>query len=250
MSQSCLTDGPAFATHPADRLADRRPLRELMDDPQLNRRDHQRALAGLRRINRLSFVAPIMFREMRRMTKDVDRPIRVLDVACGSGDLAIDLALAARRRGLDWRVDGCDKSETAVEDATDRAAKARVGSQFLVADALHGELPVGYDVLTCCLFLHHLENRSIIGLLRAMAHAARVGIIINDLRRTGPHRALARIVPRLITRSPIVHTDAVRSVNAALRMPELRRLMNEAGLEGATVRPSVFQRMIATWRRP
>jgi hypothetical protein len=81
------------------KLAQRDRQPEFMDQPGLDRDEHARALAGLRRINFISgtsasLLAPIEKLASKRETK----PLQILELACGGGDTAIDLALHARRR--------------------------------------------------------------------------------------------------------------------------------------------------------
>jgi demethylmenaquinone methyltransferase / 2-methoxy-6-polyprenyl-1,4-benzoquinol methylase len=63
---------------------------------------------------------------------------RVLDVACGTGDLALELA---RRVGPDGEVVGCDFSEKMLELARAKATDAAAPVRFEWANAL--ELPYG-----------------------------------------------------------------------------------------------------------
>src|SRR6185295_307191 len=111
------------------------------------------------------------------------------------------------------------------------------------------ELPSEYDVVMCSLFLHHLSTEEGRGLLYRMRCAARQMVLVSDLVRSAWGLRLATVVPRLFTRSRVVHEDAVRSIRAAFTPDELRELAGEAGLEGAVVAPRRHQRMLLTWRR-
>ena len=72
-----------------------------MDDPGLEERLHGRALRGLERINRISVVARTMEHTIRQALEEpFPRPLRVLDLATGGGDVPIALAPScARSRG-------------------------------------------------------------------------------------------------------------------------------------------------------
>jgi len=61
---------------------------------------------------------------------------------------------------------------------------------------------------------------------------------------------LALAVPRLLSRSPVVHADAPASARAAWSPAELADLAARAGLAGAKVRRRFPQRMLLTWTRP
>src|SRR5688500_17328761 len=110
------------------RLNQRRREPEVMDQPGLDEGRHRQALDGLARINRLSASAGILWPPIRRLCEERRRsgdstPMRVLDVACGAGDVPVRLWKRARRRGLPLEVAGCDLSAVAVEYARQRAIR-------------------------------------------------------------------------------------------------------------------------------
>src|SRR5687768_8137497 len=74
---------------------------ELMDRPDLDPALHTQALRGLRRINALSRSAAPFWRALAPVLRaHTGPPLRVLDIACGSGDNLLRLASKARRAGL------------------------------------------------------------------------------------------------------------------------------------------------------
>ena len=82
---------------------DRRP--EVMDQPGLDPAEHDRALQGLRRINRISRCVPGLFHHVETLAGESPATqLSVLQLACGGGDTAIELALPwAKRRGGAFR---------------------------------------------------------------------------------------------------------------------------------------------------
>src|SRR3954454_10429298 len=118
-----------------------------MDRPDLPADRHDRALDGLARLNWWSGSARILWRPIRRRAaKPPGRPLRLLDVACGAGDVLAALAGRARRAGVALQLHGCDISPTALEHARRRAAGLDVTLDR--RDALAGPLPAGFDVVT------------------------------------------------------------------------------------------------------
>src|SRR4051794_30045845 len=90
---------------------DRQP--EVMDQPGLPIGDHERALAGLSRINFVSATAA----SYHAVLRGLPAPLRVLDIACGGGDVVRRLTRYAERHKFDWHLAGCDLSPVAVEHA-------------------------------------------------------------------------------------------------------------------------------------
>ena len=229
----------------------RRREPELMDQPGLDADLHRQALSGLARVNLLSRSAASLWPEIRNLAQRLSRPIRVLDVASGGGDVALVIARRAARRGLEVRVEGCDLSPVAVAYARERAEGSGVRNVgFFQLDALQSSWPEGYDAVTCSLFLHHLSESDAQRLLQKMAETARHLVLVNDLRRSRTGYALAWLGCRILSRSAVVHNDGPLSVAAAFTMGELRELAMRSGLVGATVIRRWPQRMLLVWKRP
>ena len=216
---------------------------ELMDDPGLDPAEHARALAGLRRINALSRSDAIPWPPLRDLARRLNRPLRVLDVATGSGDVPLRLIARFRAAGLAADVSGCDVSPTAV------AAARAAGLNAFEHDVLANPLPTGFDAVTTSLFLHHLDPPEARTLLSRMAAAGDL-VLVNDLRRCRAGWWAAWLGTRLLTRSSVVHYDGPVSVAGAFTPAEAGRLAEEAGLEGATAANRWPWRFLLKWVRP
>lgn len=220
-----------------------------MDDPGISATEHRRALRGLSRLNALACLDRAIWPLIAAKASAKPQPIRVLDVAAGAGDMIARLARRAANQGVDVEWHACDKSGEALRCASASARDQGVTLTTHELDVLAQPLPGGFDVAYCGLFLHHFDPPQVEAILRAMSNAARC-VLVQDLRRTHLGMVLARVVPRLVTRSPVVHTDAVLSVRAAFTMAELGQMASAAGLVNAHVRPLWPQRMLMTWERP
>jgi 2-polyprenyl-3-methyl-5-hydroxy-6-metoxy-1,4-benzoquinol methylase len=216
-----------------------------MDDPGLDPAEHRRALRGLARINRWSRSAAILWPVLRGVAKRVTgRPVRVLDVATGAGDVPVALWKRATATGLPVEIDACDVSPTALGHAT--AAANGTGVRFFRHDVLADPLPGGYDLVTCSLFLHHLSEPDAVSVLRRMREAG-TAVAVNDLARSQLGFVLVWAACRLLTRSRVVHFDGPVSVRAAFTPREALTLAERAGLNGATVERRRPCRFLLTW---
>lgn len=232
-------------------LSRRRREPEIMDQPGLNDASHRQALRGLARINGLSRSASMLWPIVQWAADQASpRPAKVMDLACGGGDVIIDLARRARRAGLNVQFDACDVSPVAVQFAAAQARRAGVNIGLSVVNVIDDPLPQGYDLFMNSLFLHHLPMPAAIHLLAAMRAVPCRHIAVNDLVRSPMGLAAAWAGTRLLSRSPIVHVDGPRSVRAAFTLEEMRDMARQAGLERATVEQRPPWRMLLSWRRP
>jgi SAM-dependent methyltransferase len=221
-----------------------------MDDPLLDVREHLRALDGLGRANVVSRTAASLWPHVVRAARQTPgRPLRVLDLACGGGHVAVDLALKARRSGLPVEICGADVSPVAIGRARALANEKQVFVEFVQLDAVRDPLPGGFDLVVSSLFLHHLDEETAIAVIGKMARAARVGGLVTDLRRTRLGYAFAWVGTRLLSRSRVVHVDGARSVRAAFSDEEARGLARAAGLVSASVTRHWPQRWLLAWDR-
>jgi SAM-dependent methyltransferase len=246
-----------------------------MDQPGLDPDVHAQALVGLRRINAVSFSAASLFAPIRALARSLPpnaAPLRLLDVACGGGDNALDLAALAKRHGVALSVEGCDISPRAVLLAQANARERGLEASFFVADVLAdpladhadsaasgpdacgpdagGSAGLGldqYDVIVSSLFLHHLDTADAETLLARLAARSRRLLLISDLLRTPLGYGLAWAGTRLLSRSRIVHIDGLLSVRGAFRMDEVAAMAQRAGLAGVRLKRCWPERYLLLW---
>lgn len=232
-------------------LQKRRCQPEVMDQPDLDPRQHVAALRGLARINWISASDGILWRPLAALAREhPGRPLRVLDVATGGGDVPLRLWRRAQKAGLPLAFSGADVSPTALEHARHKAAEAGADVEFFPLDVLRDEVPADFDVITTSLFLHHLQEDEALAVLRKLGTAAGLLVLINDLVRSRLGYTLAWLGTRLLSASRVVHVDGPRSVEAAFTTAEAADLAARAGLTGAVLTRHWPYRFLLTWRRP
>jgi len=217
---------------------------EVMDDPGLATGLHEQALVGLNRLNSISRAHQAVWRSIQPLASSAKAPLRVMDLACGDGELLKSLN---RYGGQRLQLMGVDLSAVAIRRARKRTPNA---IRYRCADVLRlPPLPDHRkpDVVVCCLFAHHLENEGIVRLLEVMKGLARRRVILNDIERSWLGWWSVFVGSRLLTRSPVVHVDSVRSVRASLTRTELLELSRRAGMNNALIRTAVPCRMQLVW---
>lgn len=219
---------------------------EIMDQPDLGRERLDSALGGLSRLNKWSGSAaklwPVL-RDLAMQSQRTDSPngpqpvaLGILDLATGAGDNPIRLALKARKENLSMYFAGCDVNPRSIEFASRRAQEAGADVDWFVRDVLTDELPSGYDVVMCSLFMHHLSNDQAVCVLRRMWQAASKAVVVCDLVRSRFGLWLATAASRILTRSDVVHTDGPISVRAAYTIDEFSNIAKQAGLSEYRIR--------------
>lgn len=237
---------------PVSSVRDRVLIPELMDQPDLDPAEHHRALRALARINRISDSTGLLYRPIRALARSHSgpEPLRVLDIACGGGDVTVGCAARAKAEGLPIVLEGCDMSETALSRARANADLRGVAVTFFQQNVIDDALPEGYDVVMSSLFLHHLTDDDAQRVLAESGRVARRMVLVNDLIRGLPGLLLAHFAGNVLTRSPVVRFDAPASVSGAFTTEEMRQLATRSGLAGATVHWRWPWRFLLLWTRP
>lgn len=153
---------------------------------------------------------------------------RILDVATGGGDLAMTVYRWGVRQGQLLAVLASDLRGDVLQVARQELREAPV--HLLRHSAL--QMPFadgGVDIVTCTQALHHFTRDAAAQLLRECARVARLGVIINDLRRSYPAYWGARLLA-LGTASPLSRHDGPLSVLRAYTPDELKAVAQVAGV--------------------
>ena len=176
--------------------------------------------------------------------------VRVLDVACGGGDVLVTLARWAAKASLAVELAGCDASGEAVSHAREVAADAGAPISFFALKVGRDPLPDGYDMIMSTLFLHHLDEDDAIAFLREGAAKARDRLLIQDILRSRPSYWFARAGTRLLLLNDVCRLDGRTSVEGAFTREEARELADKADLADAEIVPRFPFRYLIRWVRP
>ncbi len=218
-----------------------------MDAPELDRSEHIQALRALARVNLLSLTTRRIWIELRKRGMGRDRPTRLLDVGCGGGDVILALSSRARNEEVPLEVSGCDSSPVALSHARAEAERTKLEAHFFQLDVIRSPLPGGFDLICSSLFLHHLDEEAAVDLLSGMARAGK-SVLVQDLVRSQLGYWLALGALRVLSASRVAWVDGARSVQASFRIPEVKELARQAGLEGASVVSCWPERFLLTWK--
>jgi ubiquinone/menaquinone biosynthesis C-methylase UbiE len=202
-----------------------------------------------RRFGGVRLHARLLQRALARMSPTVSQMTRphILEVASGRADvLQAALLRLGGASGVTPDVTLLDRSAVHLPDP--RAWPAELPPPHVLAgDAL--DLPfqaASVDIVSCCLFLHHLEPPQIARYLAEAQRVARVAVVINDLERTVIHYRLAKL-NRIIDRSRISRHDGPVSVRRAYTRGELARMLKNTGRSFHLERAWIYRLGAVLW---
>jgi ubiquinone/menaquinone biosynthesis C-methylase UbiE len=213
---------------------------ELLDTDAGTPNEIRSSLADLRAINRRFGGISTTQRMIERVAHATGRTeFSLLDVAAGSGDVAAAVQRDLAPRGIHLRYALLDSA----------ASHLNGHRPSVVGNAL--ALPFrdsSFDLVSCSLFLHHLEPDEIRTFTAEALRVSRIAVLINDLRRNALHLALIYAGFPLF-RSRLTRHDAPASLRRAYTMEEVRSMLASTDAARVEIRGHYLLRMgVIAWK--
>ncbi len=204
---------------------DRKPAAELMDDDLGTPGEVAQALRTINFVNRIFGGNRVHLELLARAAGSLEQ-VHVLEVAAGRAVPLSTAALALARRGIRVSATLLDLNRSHFPQEWPPSLPP---PECIEGNALAIPLPdKSVDIVSCCLFVHHLPPEGAARFLREAIRVARRAVLINDLQRTRIHYGLARFFA-LFDPSRISSYDGPVSVRQAYSRAEMADMLRAAG---------------------
>lgn len=216
-------------------LAERAIAQEQMDSPDLPAGDYVALLADLARVNGWTMAARPTLAFFDRLAKGSEgKPLKLLDVGYGHGDMLRRIARRASRRNIPVELVGIDLNPRSAAVALANTGPS-LPIEYRTGDyaTLAGE---GWDAVISSLVAHHMDRDQLVAFLRFMEMQSARGWLINDLHRHRFAHAGFPLLARVMRWHRIVREDGTLSIARAYRPAEWPSILEEAGIEDADIR--------------
>ena len=217
---------------------------EFLDEPGVDPQTIRRSMQDVALSNSLFGGTRAVLAELREVLVTAgSRPLTLLDVGTGTGDIPECARAAAQRRGVSLQAFAVEASEPLAS-----AASAR-GLPTACADAR--KLPLrdqSVDIVICSQLLHHFELDEGMLLVREMNRVARRLVIVGDLRRSWMAAGGIWLASWVLRFHPVSRHDGVVSVLRGFTPGELQDLIARATGVVPLVRRRAGFRVSASWR--
>jgi 2-polyprenyl-3-methyl-5-hydroxy-6-metoxy-1,4-benzoquinol methylase len=167
---------------------------------------------------------------IRDMLHQPEREWRLVDLGAGACDITVWMLRQAANLGLRLKVTALERDPRVITYA--RAKHRGVdGLTVAAGDALDPDSWEPVDYVVANHFLHHLTNGEIVRVLRLVAeHTSRVFVLNDILRSPLAYAGYALLMGPFAGRS-FALADGLMSIRRGFLPPELRSLVQTAGLE-------------------
>ena len=155
--------------------------------------------------------------------------LSIADIGCGSGDTLQLMGKWATKRGIEISLTGIDLKKECIDLCHETISYAK--PVLINSDYRHVNFKeLQPDIIHASLFLHHLDDISIIEFLKIAVQNSKMGVVINDLHRNGIAYYSIKWLTRLFPSSYLVRNDAPLSVWRAFFKKDLEKLCLKAGI--------------------
>jgi SAM-dependent methyltransferase len=209
-------------------LSRRSGMPELMDAGFDDAGLHQRVLADLARVNRLTLTHRPVLQFLRQGWTQLPSgaAVSVLDVGSGQGDLLRAIWKLGHEQGRRMHLTGLDLQPDSASAAR-AATPPEMGIAYVTGD-LFAFRPRRVDYIVSSQLAHHLDDDRIVELMAWMQRHARRGWCITDLRRHWlPYLAFPWLA-RAAQWHHVVRVDGTRSIARACTPQEWQALIARA----------------------
>jgi SAM-dependent methyltransferase len=217
----------------------RAELFEEIDGP-CSFEDLRDCLRDLAIVNRIVFTHRPIFSWLRQLVgspavRQLGRPLRIVDVGCGYGDMLRRLEHWAATRKLPVDLIGIDINANGLRSARE-ATPPSSSIRWLLGDAITHPETAHADIILASGMTHHLTEPELVALLKWMESAADIGWMICDLHR----KPIPYFCFDISFRGPwwhrFIRPDGLRSIRRSFLEEDWKRISAAANLAPGAAR--------------
>ena len=206
--------------------------KEIMDDLESTGKDVDYALKELDIINKWLGGNEITLRGLK-MLRDAGKinQLHIADLGCGSGTMLKLIADWGRKTGLKLSLTGFDANPYIIDFAREQT-RDYPEVEFCVENVLDGSFASrSFDIITCTLFAHHLDDLQLKKMLPSWRQQAKLGLVINDLHRHWLAYYSIKAITQVFSKSKMVRHDAPVSVHRGFSRLDWDKIMHQCGFD-------------------
>lgn len=186
------------------------------------------SLKQIEAVNHLTLgYRPLLSWVDRQLQSPEPRPVTILDVGCGRGDLLRRIWSLARKKKVTVRLTGVDIDSWSAPAAR-QATPEYMGIDYRIGNVF--DMDIEADFIVCSHVTHHMKNDELVAFIRWLEAHARRGWFIGDLHRHPISFILAKMFLWLAPVNSMIRNDGPVSVARAFTAKDWREILEQAGV--------------------
>ena len=219
---------------------------EKLDDLNMQGEPLYKALQSLEWINRWFGNHRSVIKAIHTIIKKEERPLRIVDLGCGGGDLALAIAKSLRLHKIECTITGIDGNANSLAYAKKKCA-ACSEIIFLQADILSKQFSIQpCDVLISSHFIYHFTADALVYFLKNNFSSISTALIFSELKRNRFAMRLFKFSSFLLPISKLAKEDGVLAIKRSFTKKEWLLIMQQAGIETFRLQSVPFFRILLT----
>jgi hypothetical protein len=175
-----------------------------------------------------------------------ERRLEILDVGCGTGDMAKAVSEWGKDSGFSIRYKGIDRNSRIIKLAE---ARTKIeGIEYSQGDLFDRALPQA-DIIIASMVFHHFAGGEIEKAIGHLLTKSRHALIINDLTRSFSLYSICYLLTRFV-KSEVSRNDALLSVRKGFRVEEMRTLLDKLNIRGTIKKQFCGRFSVIIFKKP
>ena len=223
-------------------LAVRSTEKEFMDDLDFSGQDLDESFSFIKFINLLGGGQRAVINGLKQTLKawPKKKPMEILDVGCGLGDIGVAISRWGTANGFTIFYYGLEQNEHILQAARTQSGGKNI--QFIQGNIFDEAIPEA-DLVIASMVFHHFNDQEIVKAIAHLSRKSRVALMINDLERSVSAYAICYLLTFFLQNEKS-RKDALLSVEKGFTLEEMEGLMRTAGVQGS-VRKAIGCRLLA-----
>jgi 2-polyprenyl-3-methyl-5-hydroxy-6-metoxy-1,4-benzoquinol methylase len=211
-------------------LAKRSVEEEFMDSPDAEAHDFRKSFRFIRFVNQCGggSRAAIKALSLTLSSWPREKPVHILDVGCGRGDMGPDIVRWGKKKGYDIRYRGIDFNQNFISLAKKKINDENI--EFMTGNIFDPNLPEA-DIIIASMVFHHFGNEELTKAFHHLLEKSRHAFIINDLTRTLFSYLICFLLTRFV-KDEVCRNDVLVSVKKGFRLEEVRSFIESLKIRG------------------
>lgn len=187
---------------------------ELMDDFRDGLVSLRAVFADINRVNRILGGNSITINAVANLIRDNRKDhYTIVDMGCGDGTMLREVAKYCQKKNIQVRLIGIDLNHEALQLAAE-ASSSYPEIEYRHEDILQLDTKEFHcDILINTLCMHHFTNVQLATFLRKFVELGKIGIVINDLHRSGLAYSLFKLFSLIFIKTKVAKIDGLISIS-------------------------------------
>ena len=210
---------------------------EIMDDFTLEGEVLREALDKIAKINQFLGGNSLTLNGVKELILTIpkSRKITIVDIGCGNGDLLRVLSKYGKDNNYSFNLIGIDANDFTINHAK-KLSESYSNITYQCEDIFGFDfIQSKCDIILCTLTLHHFKNEEIESLLTSFYDNSKLGIVINDLQRSGLAYRLFQIICFVFQLNSMSREDGLTSILRGFKKEELETFSKKLGFKKYTI---------------